>query len=694
MQTPKTWTEQTSANQNDELMITGPDGTTHRISVENFHKSAPDASASARGYVTTGAQAFSGKKTFNGGIKTDSIDTENGLDVNGNTSITGTLETSGAASFGGDTSVTGGVTATGKLEGASLETSGAAAIGGNQSVTGNQSVGGTLEVTGKTTVKDDLEVDKSSTFKGDVSIEGNLNVAGVTTIDQQETATAQDYYIARLAASHGIAPGSAAGLAVVNYDGNGKMATIAVDKDGTWRVADSASNTATTYQNLCVFNGVHYSGLTHNAAENYPQHIITNANSITLENVVWLESESAYFHYDGEDWKEILSVTDGAFVFDTAVSDAGLIAALEALTKYTLLYYISVTDNAIDASENQPLLTRAEEADLADGKVLKWNNTAKRAEAAGFTDTQVQQALAALPDLQPKTLLTPLSIDGVNKTSVELALTALNEFCNKLSVISGYLNSAVMHRNIFRGRCLNGDPNTLYPTTPFPGAPTYPGLGYTIKEVFNMIADGSFSDVWTGDYFIDTNDSNRVCRIADLDAYMKRGHPTKVDKHHAVIVPDYSMASAQWNTTNTTSGGYPSSNIKAVMEGPSVLGKINTFFGSSRIIGFNPLEPQGDATWGWASALRYLSPMSEVEIYGSSIFGNGYQSGTACTLLALFGLMPELAVGLEYNFWLISVTSSSAACFVADNGHAYHLGASASLGCRPRFLFGGEPELN
>ena len=297
-------------------------------------------------------------------------------------------------------------------------------------------------------------------------------------------------------------------------------------------------------------------------------------------------------------------------------------------------------------------------------------------------------------DNQPKNLETPINIDGQIQATVENALNALNVFINTVAGAGAYVSAAVMHRNIFRGRCLNGDPNTLYPTTPFPGASTYPGLGYTIKEVYNMIADGSFSDVWTGDYFIDTNDSNRVYRIADLDAYMKRGYPTKVNKHHAVIVPDYSMASAQWNTANTTSGGYPSSNIKTVMEGSSVLGKINTFFGSSRIIGFNPLEPQGDATWGWASALRYLSPMSEVEIYGSSIFGNGYQSGTACTLLALFGLMPELAVGLEYNFWLISIHSSSRACRVDDHGNAYAGDASYSRGCRPRFLFGGEPELN
>lgn len=319
-------------------------------------------------------------------------------------------------------------------------------------------------------------------------------------------------------------------------------------------------------------------------------------------------------------------------------------------------------------------------------KLLLWNNLREKTTKITFENLLKYE--------QKKNLSTPINIDGQTQSTVENALNALNVFINTVAGAGAYVSAAVMHRNIFRGRCLNGDPNTLYPTTPFPGAPTYPGLGYTIKEVFNMIADGSFSDVWTGDYFIDTNDSNRVYRIADLDAYMKRGYQTKVDKHHAVIVPDYSMASAQWNTTNTTSGGYPSSNIKAVMEGPSVLGKINTFFGSSRIIGFNPLEPQGDATWGWASALRYISPMSEAEIYGSSIFGNGYQSGTACTLLALFELMPELAVGLEYAFWLISIGSSSRTCFVDDHGNANHYDASYSRGCRPRFLFGGEPELN
>lgn len=247
------------------------------------------------------------------------------------------------------------------------------------------------------------------------------------------------------------------------------------------------------------------------------------------------------------------------------------------------------------------------------------------------------------------------------------------------------------HRNIFRGRCLNGDKNTLYPTTPFPDAPKFTGLGYSMAEILAMITDGSFRDVWTGDYFIDFNDNNRVYRIVDLDAYYNRGNRTVVNKHHIVVVPDYAMDNTPWNSSGNTNDGYPSSTIRSVMEGASVQGKFEGFFGSSHLIPMEALVPAGES-WAWSQDFSGWTPktlpMTEVEVYGSSVFGNGFQTGTGCSQFAGFKLEPRLAVGMRYTYWLISIFSSSRACVVYTEGCANSIDVPYSLGCRPRVLIG------
>jgi hypothetical protein len=80
--------------------------------------------------------------------------------------------------------------------------------------------------------------------------------------------------------------------------------------------------------------------------------------------------------------------------------------------------------------------------------------------------------------------------------------------------------------------------------------------------------------------------------------------------------------------------------------------------------------------------------MTEVEVFGSSVFGNGYQTGTGCSQLAGFKLEPRLAVGMSYTYWLMSIYGSSGVCRVDDGGNAFFSDASHSLGCRPRVLIG------
>ena len=120
------------------------------------------------------------------------------------------------------------------------------------------------------------------------------------------------------------------------------------------------------------------------------------------------------------------------------------------------------------------------------------------------------------------------------------------------------------HNGIFRGKCLNGAPESLYPILPIGNTKYLPGGGYTIEQVLANIAAGNFDDIFIGDYFIDSE--NKVYRIAGLDTELNKGD-TPLTSHHAVIVTDFALTNMGWNPTNTTAGGYQASAIQAYCDG-------------------------------------------------------------------------------------------------------------------------------
>ena len=96
---------------------------------------------------------------------------------------------------------------------------------------------------------------------------------------------------------------------------------------------------------------------------------------------------------------------------------------------------------------------------------------------------------------------------------------------------------------------------------------------------------------------------------------------------------------------------------------------------------------QGAASsWEWFSHKVRL--MSEVEVYGASVWSGGFDIGTANEQFPLFRLMPQLATGLRYDYWLSGIASAVYACRVHKYGYATYDGASGALGVRVRFLLG------
>ena len=253
------------------------------------------------------------------------------------------------------------------------------------------------------------------------------------------------------------------------------------------------------------------------------------------------------------------------------------------------------------------------------------------------------------------------------------------------------------HNGIFRGKCLNGDKSKLYPTLPIGNTNYLPGGGYTIEQVMTNIAAGNFADIYPGDYFIDSE--NKVYRIAGLNT---EWNIYKIAQHHAVIVPDFAITEMNWNSTDTTSGGYKGSAVYSYCVGAG-LTAIESVFGADHILpvtdvltdnlnastaspGYSAFS--GASVAGWVATICKSRLMSEIEVYGSKVWSGAWDIGLANQQFPLFRLVPQLASGIGYNYWLSGVATSSQACFVFGSGIAGLAGASNTYGVRPRFLVG------
>lgn len=254
------------------------------------------------------------------------------------------------------------------------------------------------------------------------------------------------------------------------------------------------------------------------------------------------------------------------------------------------------------------------------------------------------------------------------------------------------------HNGIFRGKCLNGNPATMHPILPIGNTKYLPGGGYTIEQVMTNIAAGNFTDIYPGDYFIDSN--NKVYRIAGLDTELNKGD-TPLTSHHAVIVTDFALTNMGWNPTDTTAGGYQSSAVQAYCNGDGQAA-IEAVFGAAHVLTVRDILSSGinasvastgysgwsgaASSWEWSS--NKIRLMSEIEVCGTRVWSGGFDAGTANEQLPLFRLMPQLATGLCYNYWLSSIASAIHACDVNKSGHVDYYYPSAAFGVRVRFLVG------
>lgn len=251
------------------------------------------------------------------------------------------------------------------------------------------------------------------------------------------------------------------------------------------------------------------------------------------------------------------------------------------------------------------------------------------------------------------------------KTAAQSAATnAENAAASVIDILS---SGAGAHNSIYRGKNL--------------------GTSVTAAQ-WAAIADGSFADLYIGDYWVIGGVN---WRIAAFDYYLNSGD-TSCTTHHVVIVPDTYLYNAAMNSTNTTTGGYVGSEMyTANLEQAKTIIK-GAFSGhvlQHRIYLTNAVA-NGRASGGaWYDSEVDL--MCEQMVYGSGIFSPVSDGSNVPTnyrveksQLPLFQHDPSRICDRN-NWWLRDVITASTFAFVAETGRADYTDPSYAISVRPAF---------
>lgn len=262
---------------------------------------------------------------------------------------------------------------------------------------------------------------------------------------------------------------------------------------------------------------------------------------------------------------------------------------------------------------------------------------------------------------------------GVKTISTANFKKDLKEYMEGVNTILAQLtyDNAGAHNSIYRGK----------------------NLGTTVtEEQWEAISSGTFTDLYIGDYWVIGGVN---WRIAAFDYYLNCGD-TSFTKHHAVIVPDTCLYSAQMNTTNVTTGAYKGSAMYTANL-TQAKSTINSAFGSSHVLShriyLSNATSNGRASAGeWTDSTVDL--MCEHMVYGSGIFSpvsdgsnvpNNYRVEKG--QLPLFALEPSRICNRD-TWWLRDVITAACFALVYSDGNAAYRAASRSLGVRPAFCIG------
>ena len=205
-----------------------------------------------------------------------------------------------------------------------------------------------------------------------------------------------------------------------------------------------------------------------------------------------------------------------------------------------------------------------------------------------------------------------------------------------------FVDCAASHNGIFRGKDLTNV--------------------YTIDEICERISNGTFEDLYIGDYFdvtiSTTYTANEVvrCVLAGFDTVPFYGNLNlgnnvyiNINKHHASIVTKnaFTKTHSLYDTqSDSITKGFDGSNLRTVLNtyGGVLEAELNNHIIPHMRIVSNNIDSAGTlkgVSDSGASSKYIISLLSEHQIFGNSFYSNPEEHDACSKLLPLFALNPS-----------------------------------------------------
>lgn len=270
-----------------------------------------------------------------------------------------------------------------------------------------------------------------------------------------------------------------------------------------------------------------------------------------------------------------------------------------------------------------------------------------------------------------------ISPSDVTATELEYLSGVTAPVQEQFNILKG---SALSHNGIYRGKNI-----TAY---------------YTDGSLYTRIQDGTFEDIYLGDYFVDSKNVTWI--VAGFDLFLNNGD-TGLTSHHIVIIPKTILGTSYMNPSNTTAGGYKGSYMYTTKLQEIVNTYVTPAFGSHalshRVLITNAVNATANSNagaalagcssgWEWTSVTVDL--MSEINVYGSAVCSSSfYDIGNKNMRFPLFDFDNQAVFAYRNWYWLSAVASATYFCYVYYSGYSSYSDASdAAGGVRPYLLIG------
>ena len=221
------------------------------------------------------------------------------------------------------------------------------------------------------------------------------------------------------------------------------------------------------------------------------------------------------------------------------------------------------------------------------------------------------------------------------------------------------------------------------------------------------VASGKFTNIFPGCYVVKTKTidgvtyTNHIDMVGSCDPYYKKwnGKDGYINTHHVGFIPWTALGTSCMNQTNTTEGGFKGSYMYNTTLPKYLTGYKNAYgsghfltFGNLITTGISSTAPApGCTSWtGVANAWEWyqtqITLLSEVQVYGSRVWGGAYDVGEGNSQLAAFRFDQRVVNFNIAHCWLRAVTSPTAFANADSTGDAATWGASNLACVRPLLL--------